>query len=364
MSPAANLTLASYDLAASIAHHHSLAKDTTAKQTCYWGYFTSFLTTIDLHHDPFLSHISPSNQQRLLGTFAAAYHSGQVTQRASPATAPPISSTIRAALDAVAQTYRAHQCPSPCHDPLTGRLHFLLDRQLCGYTNQDPAPKPQKAITISLLRDLANVQDTPMDVAISQLACGAFFFAMRSCEYLSVSGRPRRTKLLQLQDIKFFSGTRELPHHDPQLRQADTISITFTIQKTNERDAVITHYLSGDPTFCPVCSWLGIVCRLWSYPQTTAHTPVNVVHQQSPQGGTLLHITSTQMVQKLRCAAHRLGKDCLGYASTAVGTHSLRSGAAMAMYLSNTPVFTIMLIGRWKSTAFLHYIRRQVQEFS
>ena len=54
----------------------------------------------------------------------------------------------------------------------------------------------------------------------------------------------------------------------------------------------------------------------------------------------------------------------MGYVPDEIGTHSLRSGAAMAMYLNQVPVFTIMLIGRWKSDAFLKYIRRQVQQFS
>jgi len=36
----------------------------------------------------------------------------------------------------------------------------------------------------------------------------------------------------------------------------------------------------------------------------------------------------------------------------------------MAMYLSGVPVYTIMLLGRWSSDAFLHYIRKQVKEFS
>jgi len=36
----------------------------------------------------------------------------------------------------------------------------------------------------------------------------------------------------------------------------------------------------------------------------------------------------------------------------------------MAMYLAGVPVFTIMLIGRWSSDAFLQYICQQVQEFS
>jgi hypothetical protein len=36
----------------------------------------------------------------------------------------------------------------------------------------------------------------------------------------------------------------------------------------------------------------------------------------------------------------------------------------MAMYLAGIPVFTIMLLGRWSSDAFLRYIRKEVQEFS
>ena len=36
----------------------------------------------------------------------------------------------------------------------------------------------------------------------------------------------------------------------------------------------------------------------------------------------------------------------------------------MAMILAGTPTYMVMLIGRWKSDAFLAYIRKQVAEFS
>ena len=36
----------------------------------------------------------------------------------------------------------------------------------------------------------------------------------------------------------------------------------------------------------------------------------------------------------------------------------------MAMYLDEIPFFTIMLIGRWSSDAFLKYIRKQVDKFT
>jgi hypothetical protein len=47
-----------------------------------------------------------------------------------------------------------------------------------------------------------------------------------------------------------------------------------------------------------------------------------------------------------------------------MGMHSIHSGAAMAMPLADVPVYTIMLVGRWSSDAFLQYIHKQVQEFS
>jgi len=46
------------------------------------------------------------------------------------------------------------------------------------------------------------------------------------------------------------------------------------------------------------------------------------------------------------------------------GKHSVRYGAALAMYLSGTPVVHIMLQGCWSLDAFLVYIKRQVVELS
>ena len=58
-----------------------------------------------------------------------------------------------------------------------------------------------------------------------------------------------------------------------------------------------------------------------------------------------------------------IGEATLGFKPQDIGTHSLRSGAAMALYLAKVPTLTIMIIGRWKSDAFLLYIRKQVAQF-
>jgi hypothetical protein len=80
--------------------------------------------------------------------------------------------------------------------------------------------------------------------------------------------------------------------------------------------------------------------------------------------GSIHLFTGTELLKKLRRAATALGPDVLGFTSSQIGLHSARSGAAMAMYLTGVPAFTIMLLGRWASDAFFRYIRKQVKEFS
>jgi hypothetical protein len=80
--------------------------------------------------------------------------------------------------------------------------------------------------------------------------------------------------------------------------------------------------------------------------------------------GTPHHFSGQVLLNRLRLATNTVGKEKLGFTANQIGLHSARSGAAMVMYLAGVPVFTNMLLGRWSSDAFLHYIRKQVKEFS
>ena len=63
-------------------------------------------------------------------------------------------------------------------------------------------------------------------------------------------------------------------------------------------------------------------------------------------------------------AQHVAQLEALALASTSeIGTHSLRLGAAMEMYLGEISVYIIMLISKWLSDAFLCYIQKQVEQF-
>jgi len=94
-----------------------------------------------------------------------------------------------------------------------------------------------------------------------QLFTGAFFFAMRSYEYLQVSGTCR-TKILKLKNIRFFNEKKELHHKDNYLKLADTVSITFEFQKKDTCNDTITHFRSGHKSICPVLTWCSIVQRI------------------------------------------------------------------------------------------------------
>jgi hypothetical protein len=200
---------------------------------------------------------------------------------------------------------------------------------------------------------------TRLTLVMFQLLVAAFFFAMRSCEYMSVMD-DRRMKLLCLWNIHFFLGRRALKHSDPCLTLANTISISFEYQKRNERNETVTQHRTGDPLISPVRKWGAVLQRVWEYPNMTENPEVNTFHF----AGKSTNIQGSKALSFLRVAIFSIRRNKLGFGPEDVGLHSLWSIAVMAMYLGIVPVFTIILIGRWSSDAFLHYIRRQVQEFS
>lgn len=107
--------------------------------------------------------------------------------------------------------------------------------------------------------------------------------------------------------------------------------------------------------------WARIIRRILSYSSKFQDRGVN--YYQLPDGASHC-FTGKEFLHCIRLVADTKGEDELGFSSDQLGLHSARSGAAMAMCLAGVPVFTIMLLGRWSSDAFLRYIRKQVQEFS
>ena len=75
-------------------------------------------------------------------------------------------------------------------------------------------------------------------------------------------------------------------------------------------------------------------------------------------------IATGEVLVHLRAAAIQHGEARRGFLASRIGTHSLRAGGAMVMFLAGVPVETIQLIGRWRSQTFMRYIRIQVQQMT
>ena len=201
---------------------------------------------------------------------------------------------------------------------------------------------------------------TPIAIAFHQLTLLAFFFAMRSCEYLKVSSGDRRTQPLRLRNIVFRKNNRIIPHDDPRIAAADTVTLTYEYQKKDIRDDAVTQSRTDHALLCPVKAAAAVVHRLRSIgatPDTFIFTYLN------KKGQRFKNLTSNAALTLLRSFMKTVDKS-YGLPAEDIGLHSLRASAAMAMYLNEVPVYTIMLLGRWSSDAFLRYIRKQVTEFS
>ena len=159
---------------------------------------------------------------------------------------------------------------------------------------------------------------------------------------------------LPTHNIRFFKDGCLLSTPSVNLEFADSIAVTFEMQKNEQKHETIIHGRTDDPVLCPVKQWALLVNRIWSYQGTTENTQVSTVwrHDRREQ------ITLRQVITSLRAACATIGSAQLGFEPKEISTHSLRSGAAMEMYLAAVPVYTMMLIGRWSSYAFLRYIRK------
>jgi hypothetical protein len=103
-----------------------------------------------------------------------------------------------------------------------------------------------------------------------------------------------------------------------------------------------------------------LVKQILSYPGLTKNTKVSMV-----MIGTRISNITSKIIETALCdGVKTYGKAKLWIYKHKVGTHSIRSGSAMAMYIGGVPVFAIMMIGRWLPDAFMKYICKQIKEFT
>jgi hypothetical protein len=262
----------------------------------------------------------------------------------------------------VAATFRENGCNSPLVDN-DGKKCLFLERIISSFVKSDPAVQRQPALPLSVFRKLYNNRQTHLNLCLGQLAVAALFFGNRSCEYLKVDENEvndRQTKILRLRNLVFRrNGQIIRSRQESELKKANTISVTYENQKNGEKMETITHRNSGQD-ICPVRVWSEIYARIINYSNATENSPVCTFCNN----GNLFSLTSTLMRQRLRETVMEVGCDALGIEdATQVGTHSIRASFAMMLLLNKVQASTIMQMGRWKSDAFLVYIRKQVNTY-
>ena len=127
------------------------------------------------------------------------------------------------------------------------------------------------------------------------------------------------------------------------------------------RDIQIHMFKTNDTVLNPVKAWAKTVQRILSYKESSDNSKVCTFQTKT---GKIINITADDARTRLRAIVDTIGKEKLGFTKDEVGLQSLRSGGAMAMFLSGTSTIVIRRIGRWSSDAYLEYIREQVEDFT
>ena len=234
--------------------------------------------------------------------------------------------------------------------------------------SSSPNKNQQRAITPRFLKKLlsrsaSGINNDPEEHA-ADLIAGGFFFAMRSCEY-SKPSVPGKTKPIRLGGVRFYSKSGSLLQHDnPRLQsRAQFVWILFEDQKNGDRFDSRTQSKSGHSQLCPVLCFARAVLRVRLFvPSANNNTLLCAIHNSRRRS----HFITNDFTLKLIRQTCDLwgGRRVFGFSSKHIGNRSIRSGAAMSLFLMNHSSDKIMILGRWKSDAFLDYIRPQVIEWT
>ena len=148
--------------------------------------------------------------------------------------------TIKSTVSNICLDFRKNLRPYPAFD-LDMHPSLFLTHQLMGYINSNSSAKQQKALPPSVFRTMLQNTFTPMDEAMGQLSNGAFFFAMRSCEFLIFQGK-RKTKRLNITNCESIVQAKLTENHSNSQTLTDTQTCSHAfrkVQKTRRRNIYI-----------------------------------------------------------------------------------------------------------------------------
>jgi len=192
----------------------------------------------------------------------------------------------------------------------------------------------------------------------------AFYFLLRVGEYTYHRETDTRlTYQFTIRDVAFWHNNALLNQRDqPTTLQRYATAATLTIRnQKNGCKNVSIHVEATNDLGCPIRALIRRVAHIHTHTKTDS-TALSTYFESAQSRGRQLH--SHEITSAVRRAVHTLNLARNGLTPASVGSHSLRAGGAMAMYLNNVPHDTIRKLGRWKSDTFLLYIHEQISAFS
>jgi hypothetical protein len=214
---------------------------------------------------------------------------------------------------------------------------------------QGKSPDKRRPISFDLLRRLAQVGPVPVDRSGRGLAHAdtAMLWAAHTLGYFAffrvgefTAGKQGRTdgrrvrRPLQESDVVF----------SPSILQPNKMTVFLAGSKTDQfgQGESITVGASGQPV-CAVSAM-----RNW------------ILHPGRRHGGELFRFQDGVSLTRARLSAHLTGLlEAAGVARMGYKGHSYRIGATSDAVRAGLPSSVIMLMGRWRSLAFMSYPREQ-----
>jgi len=324
----------------------------------YWREWRKFLRT---DFDPHLPEMDPEQKISILQIFAERVRRGNHGRKSQVR-----AGTVQDALGHVGKTFELDGWPNPLYGCGTRTYHIRIARQLECYSRNDTPSQSQLAVPVSVANKCysATRNGTAQEKATGELCLIAFFFLLRVGEYtIPHATRTTRTQQFRLRDIAFFNSSGMLTWQEAcnSTTTPSIVRLRIDNQKNGKRGQTLVHHATPSNQNCPVKACLNRVRHLIAH---HASADTLLCAYKNKQGEPFLHITSTQIVKAVRHAVLITGNFATGFETAKIGSHSLRAGGAMALYLQNYDATTIQKLGRWKSQVFLMYLHEQIGAFT
>jgi hypothetical protein len=200
-------------LAAEVQRDNGVTKNTRDKEARVWRRWLEYTKLIEFEHDIWLESLSPENRARFMGAFAAVLQRRQFSR---PDEKDLAAGTVQKTVAKLGEIFMANVGYNTTHGMGTHGFQPSLLQQFKGMRNEDPMEVQQKALPVSIYRELHWVAQllppeiSHLDCTIAWLQTLAFFWCMRSCEYSDVQGECR-TKILCVRNFRFFN-TQNIYH--------------------------------------------------------------------------------------------------------------------------------------------------------